>query len=125
MPDYAEGKELLQCRLLLEPIIEVWLRHHFQVRLHVVVPEATKLRTDNFVLADLRCREMHRNIQSGDKILLHSQLPDKERMANISGMHEQMNFLIHRDRHLGGHDIVFGILVVRGVETKEILRRVH
>ena len=29
----------------------VFLRHHFQVGLHVVVPEATKLGADDFVLA--------------------------------------------------------------------------
>src|SRR5580765_686572 len=43
-------------------------------------------------------------------------------MSNILRMHEQMDFLVHRDSHLGGHDVVFGIRIMFGVETIEILR---
>src|SRR5450759_115495 len=43
-------------------------------------------------------------------------------MANILRMHEQMDFLVHGDGHLGGHDVVFGIRIVVRVETEEILR---
>ena len=43
-------------------------------------------------------------------------------MSNIFRMHEQMNFLVHGDRHLGGHNVVFGIRIIGSIETKEILR---
>src|ERR1700693_79877 len=43
-------------------------------------------------------------------------------MSNILRMHEQMDFLVHGDRHLSGHDVVFGLRIICGVETKEILR---
>src|SRR5271155_301949 len=35
-------------------------------------------------------------------------------------MHEQVDLAVHRDCHLSGDDVVFGILVVRGVETKKV-----
>src|SRR5208283_2559402 len=62
------------------------------------------------------------SIQSGNKILLHPQLPHIKGMSNILRMHEQMDFLVHRDRHFCGHDVVPGIRIMLGVETKEILR---
>src|SRR5271166_956860 len=43
-------------------------------------------------------------------------------MSNIFGVHEQMDFLVYRNRHLGGHDVVPGIGIVLGIETKEVLR---
>src|ERR1700690_4599541 len=43
-------------------------------------------------------------------------------MSHILGMHEQMNLLIHRDRHLRRHDVVSGIYIMLGIEAKEVLR---
>src|SRR5216683_6209072 len=84
--------------------------------------KSAKLGADNFVPAGLGRGEVQRNIQTGNKILLHPQLPHKKGMSNIFRMHEQMDFLVHGDRHLGGHDVVFGIRIMLGVETIEILR---
>src|ERR1700687_3579992 len=67
--------ELLQCRLLLQPIVEVILGQHVEVCLHVVMSEATKLGADNFVPAGLGCGEVKRNIHPGNKILLHTHSP--------------------------------------------------
>src|SRR6202795_4481111 len=75
--------------------------------------KSAKLGADNFVPAGLGRGEVQRNIQPGNKILLHPQLPNK---------HEQMNFLVYGDRHLSGHNVVFGIRIMFGIETKEILR---
>src|ERR1700680_4445023 len=33
-----------------------------------------------------------------------------------------MDFLVHRDRHFSGNDVVLGICVMVGIETIEILR---
>src|ERR1700704_2744851 len=122
-PAHERGREgLLQCRLLLQPIIEVILGQYVEVCLHVVMPKATKLGADNFVPAGLGRGEVQRNIQPGNKILLHPQLPHKKGMSNILRMHEQMNFLVRGYRHLSGHNVVFGIRIVFGIETKEILR---
>ena len=43
-------------------------------------------------------------------------------MSNIFCMHQEMDLLVHGDRHFGGHDVVPGIRIMLGVETKEILR---
>src|SRR5260370_13896220 len=98
------------------------LGQHVEVCFHVVMSEAAKLGADNFVLADLSCREVQRNIQTGNKILLHPQLPHKKGMSNILRMHEQMDFLVHGNSHLSGHNVILGIRIMFGIETKEILR---
>ena len=51
-------------------------------------------------------------IQAGDEILLHPQFRYVERMSHILRVHQQMDFAVHRNRHFGGHNIVFGVLVV-------------
>src|ERR1700722_5786072 len=51
--------QLLQCSLLLYPVVVVFLRHHFQIGLHVVMPEAAKLGAHNFILANFRSGEMN------------------------------------------------------------------
>src|SRR6266404_7674390 len=116
-----EREQLLHCRFLLQPIIEVGLGQNVEVCLHVVMSEATKLGTNNFVLADLSGGEVQRNIQPGNKILLHTQLPHKKGMSNIFRMHEQMDFLVHGDSHLGGHDVVPGVRVVLWIKAEKIL----
>ena len=85
------------------------------------MPQAAKLRADNFVPADLGRGEMHRKIQAGNKILLNAQLRHKERMPDILGVHQQVDFAVHRDGHFGGHDVVFRVRIVVRVQTKEIL----
>jgi hypothetical protein len=35
-------------------------------------------------------------------------------------VHQQVNFLVHRDRHFRGHDVVFGVLIVRGIDTEKV-----
>src|SRR5208282_3739891 len=54
------------------------------------------------------------------EILLDAQLWHIERVANILGVHQQVDFLVHRDRHFRRHDIVFCVLIVRRVDTEEI-----
>src|ERR1700682_2694850 len=36
-------------------------------------------------------------------------------------MHEQLYFPVHRDSHLSGYDVVFGVGIVGRIKTKEIL----
>src|SRR5580704_6798778 len=118
---FSSVDELLQGRLFFQPTIIVFLRHDFEICLHVVVPQATKLAADNFVFANLGCGEMERKIQSRNKILVHSQRGNVERMPEILGVHEQVDFFVDRDSHLSGYNVVLGIGIVVGIETKEIL----
>src|SRR5258707_15184495 len=68
-PRIERGREeLLKCRLLLQPIIEVIGGQHVEVCLHVVMSQATKLGADNFVPARLGRGEVQRDIQPGNKI---------------------------------------------------------
>ena len=63
---------------------------------------------------------MKRNIQSRDEILLDAQFGDVERMPHVLRMHQQVDLAVDRNRHLGSDDVVFGILVIGSVETKEV-----
>src|SRR5580658_1897142 len=111
---------LLQSCLLLNPGVVIFLRLHLEIGLHVVMPEAAKLGADDFVLSDFCCREMNREIQARDEILLDTQFGDVEGMAHVLRMHEQVDLAIDGDGHLSGNDVVFGSLVVRGIEPEEI-----
>src|SRR5229473_7284427 len=82
--------------------------------------EAAKLGADDFVPADFRRREMNRNVQARDEILLYAQFRNVERVSYVLRVHEQMDLAVHRNSHLSGDDVVFRILVVRSIETKEI-----
>src|ERR1700760_3187681 len=42
-------------------------------------------------------------------------------MPQVLRMHEQMNFFIYRNCHLGGHDVIFRIRIVGGVQAKKVL----
>ena len=50
---------------------------------------------------------MKRQIQAGNKILLDTQFPDVEGVAEIFGMHQQVDLFIYRDRHFSGDDVIF------------------
>ena len=101
------ARALLHCRLLLDPRIVIRLRHDVQIRLHVVMPKAAKLRAHNLITANFGRREMQLQIKSGHKILLNSQLPHVKRMSNILCVHEQTDFFVDRNSHLSSDDVVF------------------
>src|ERR1700719_1834029 len=42
-------------------------------------------------------------------------------MSNILCVHQQVDFTIYRDGHLGGYNVIFGIGVVVHIESEEIL----
>ena len=111
---------LLQRRLLLHPIVKIFLRIHGKIGLHVVVPQSAKLGTDDFVPADLGGSEMNREIQSRNEVLLHPQLRNIKRMSDILRMHQQMNIAVHWNRHFSGHNVIFGILIVGLIKTKKV-----
>src|ERR1700722_5840336 len=111
---------LLQRCLLFDPGVVIFLRLHFEIRLHVVMPKAAELGADDLIFANFRGGEMDRHIQSRDKVLLNAQLRNKEGMSHILGMHEHVNLAVHRNRHLRGDDIVFRILIVRGIQTEKV-----
>src|SRR5437016_2741122 len=99
------GEELLHRRLFLHPFVKIVVGQHVEVGFHVVMPQAAKLGADNLVSADFRCRKVQGNIQPGNEVLLYPQFPHKKRVADVFGMHEQMDFLVDGDGHLRGHDV--------------------
>src|ERR1700722_2649836 len=113
---------LLQRRLLFYPVVVVFLRHHLEIRLHVVVTEAAKLSTDDLVLANFGSREMYGKIQARNEILLHAQFGNIEGVSDILRVHQQMDFTVHGNGHLCGYDVIFGILIVSGIDTEEVCR---
>src|SRR5208283_3121729 len=112
---------LLHSRLPLEPFIEVRRLKHGEIRLHVVMSKSAQLSTHNFEPSRLGRREVERNVQPGDEVLLHAQLPHIEGVANIFGVQCEQNWLVHRDGELGGDDVVFGIWITVRIKTKEVL----
>ena len=65
---------------------------------------------------------MDGQIEAGHEILLNAQLSHEERMPHILGVHQQMDLPVYRHRHFGGHDVILGILIVRGIEAEEVFR---
>src|SRR5579864_2325354 len=51
---------------------------------------------------------------------MNPQRRNVERMAHVLGVHQQADFTVNRNRHFGGYDVVFGILVVGSIETIEV-----
>src|SRR5437899_6164393 len=120
LPVFALTKNRL-LRLLLQPLIEIFLRLHFKISSHVVVAQAAQLRADDFVLADLcRCK-VHRNIKHEHKILLTAQCTNVKRMAHVLFMHHQRNGLVHRNYQRRRNDVVARLHIIRGIEPKEVL----
>ena len=62
------------------------------------------------ILVAVKCRETSK---PRNKILLHSQFTHKKGMAEIFRVHQQMNLLVHRNRHFSSHYVIFGIRIVR------------
>src|SRR5450755_168407 len=42
-------------------------------------------------------------------------------MPHIFRVHQEMDFCIDRDRHFGGHNVVAGVHIMLGIETKNVL----
>src|SRR5271157_4318327 len=76
---------LLQRCLLFDPGVVIFLRLHFQIGLHVVVAQAAQLGADNFVLTDFGRREVNRDIQTRNEILLDAEFGNIEGMSHIFG----------------------------------------
>src|ERR1700686_1999006 len=113
--------ELLSRCLFLLPVVKILGRHNFQVSAHVVVTEATQLRAYNFVLTDFRGGEMHGKIEAGHEVLMNAQRRHVKGMANVLGVHEEMNLLIYRNGQLGSDDVVPGFQVMLGIGAEQIL----
>src|ERR1700688_979143 len=113
--------ELLSRCLFLLPVVKIFGRHHFQISAHVVVSETTQLRAYNFVLTDFRGGEMHGKIQAGHEVLMNAQRRHIEGMANVLGVHEEMNLLIYGNGQLRSDDVISGFHVMLGIEAKQIL----
>ena len=49
------------------------------------------------------------------------QLANIERVAHIFGMHQELDFPVHRDRQFPTYDVVLGIRIDRRIQAKEVL----
>src|ERR1700686_4099031 len=112
---------LLSRCLFLLPVVKIFGRHNFQVSAHVVVSETTQLRAYNFVLTDFRGCKMHGKIQAGHEVLMDAQRRHVKGMANVLGVHEEMNLLVYRNGQLRCDDVISGFHVMFRIETKQIL----
>ena len=92
-----------------------------EIGLHVVMPQAAELGADNSRPAHLGGREVNREIQSWNKVLLHPyKLRHIERMTNVLGVNQHVNIAIDGNRHFGGHSVIFGILIVGLIKSKKV-----
>src|ERR1700733_8487254 len=85
-------------RLALQPFVVLVLRQNLDVRLHVVMTQAAKLRTHDFVLARLNSREMNGNFEARHEVRLNSQLWDEERMNHVLAVKSQQDRLVDGNR---------------------------
>jgi len=86
------------------------------------VTKTAELRANNLVSANLRRREVYGEIKARHEILLNTQLAHKEGVSDIFRMHQQANFPVHGYRHLGSHNVVFGVGIVGRIQPEEVLR---
>ena len=108
-------------RLRLQPLVELVLRHHFEVGPHVVVPQPAELRAHDLVLPDLRRGEMKRDDQARNEVLLDAELADEERVSDILGVQREQDRLVHRDRRASADDDVVARRGVVGRIEAEVI----
>ncbi len=82
--------------------------------------QAAELGADNFILADDGGGEMHRNIKSGDEVLLHPQFAHEEGMSHVLGVQREPDRLIHRNGERTHYDVIPRWDVIRGVEAEVV-----
>src|SRR5579862_5906995 len=80
--------------------------------------QSAKLRANNFIPADFCCREMKRNIESWDNILLQAQLGDVEIVDHVFGVQRKQDRSVDRNRQTSNHNIVSSGDVVRGIQSE-------
>src|SRR5208282_298032 len=80
-----------------------------------------ELRAKNLETPGLSGCEVKREIQPRHKVLLNPQFADIEGMADVFGMHQEMNLSIYWNRELGGDDIVASLHVVRRIQAEIVL----
>src|SRR2546429_7359005 len=72
---------------LFRSLIELIWRQHLKKGPHAVVAETTQLSTNDLVLARLCCREMERNGQAWQDVLLHAQFRNIKRVNHVLAVH--------------------------------------
>src|SRR5271165_1365793 len=119
-PFVQNGADYSLLGLRLQPLVEIILRHDVQISLHVVMAKTAKLGTDDFVLADLGRGEVKGEIESGHEILLDAQLANVEGMTHVLGVHHEVDFLVDRNDHFAGRDVIASGNIVLRIQAKEI-----
>src|SRR5271156_6521149 len=84
--------------------------------------EAAELRADDFILADFRGREMNRNRQAWDRILLQAQFAHVKIVDYVLRVQNQFDLPIYRHGESGNYDVVFAGRIV-GIEAQRIAGR--
>src|SRR5271170_4882721 len=103
-------------RLGLQPLVKLVLRQHLEKSAHAVMPQTTKLRADNLELSSLGGREMYRDVEPRNDVLLNAQFGNVEGMNHVLRVHGQQNGLVHRDGERTHHDIVASGNIIGRIE---------
>src|SRR5271156_554129 len=106
-------------RLLLQEFLIVGIGHDVKNTAHTVVSKPAELRAYNFVTADRVGREMERDFQAGNGVLLKPQLTNEDIVDYVLGVNEQLDLAIDRDSERGNDDVVATRGIVR-IETQGI-----
>src|SRR6202050_3123470 len=80
--------------------------------------QSTKLCTTNFIPARFCCREVKRNIEAGDNVLLQAQLGDVKIVNHVLGVQRKQNRSVDRNRQATNYNIVSSGNIVRGIQSK-------
>src|SRR5215472_454096 len=109
---------LLLLRLPLgQPFVKLFLTDNLHDSVHLVVPQAAKLRAGKLEFAGLNGGEMHVNRETGHGVLFEAHRGDEEAVNHVMRAENHFDLTIHRHDHNAGDDVVFGSRVVR-IETE-------
>src|ERR1700735_4188126 len=84
--------------------------------------QPAELRANYFVLADFGGREVNRNRQAGDGVLLQAEFTDVKIVDNVLGVEDQFDLAIYWNRERWDYDVVFSGRIV-GIDSEWIAGR--
>ena len=83
--------------------------------------QSAQLGADELILARRGRREVQRDHQAGDEVLLDAQFGDIEGMVDVLRVHPQLHRLVDGNHQAAHHDVVPRCRVVGGIEAEEVL----
>src|ERR1700683_995879 len=80
--------------------------------------QSTKLCTNNFIPARFCCREVKRNIEAGDNVLLQAQLGDIKIVDHVLGVQRKQDRSVNGNGQASNDDIVSSGNIIRGIQSE-------